>query len=287
MKLKNFSQIGFSKLITGNTDLIDYSVKYVKEAKKKHYIVERTRQTTQGNSEIYLREITPNDIDLNFKQISKRPNIGDLYEAADYFSNKYGINITVQSKEDFDKFREAHKTISEDTRAFVYNGDIYLNGSRADMSDMFHEISHIFLRVLKNKNFEAYQKFISTIISNTENYNVRKESISKKYKGFSEEDKIEETIVSIMATTLFKKSSLLTGFNRKDFDKDFDTLLKQITDEYTEIVSGDSDNSIQFNSTIKNILTNDVTKEGIIKSMRISQFIKENMGKLIKEVNCK
>ena len=90
-----------------------------------------------------------------------------------------------------------------------------------------------------------------------------------------------------MATTLFKKSSLLTGFNRKDFDKDFDTLLKQITDEYTEIVSGDSDNSMQFNSTIKNILTNDVTKEGIIKSMRISQFIKENMGKLIKEVNCK
>lgn len=287
MKLKNFSQMGFSKLITGNTDLIDYSVKYVKEAKKKHYIVERARQTIQGNSEIYLREIAPNDIDLNFKQISKRPNIGDLYEAADYFSNKYGINITVQSKEDFDKFREAHKTISEDTRAFVYNGDIYLNGSRADMSDMFHEISHIFLRILKNKNFEAYQKFISTIISNTQNYNVRKESISKKYKGFSEEDKIEETIVSIMATTLFKKSSLLTGFNRKDFDKDFDTLLKQITDEYTEIVSGDSDNSIQFNSTIKNILTNDVTKEGIIKSMRISQFIKENMGKLIKEVNCK
>lgn len=287
LKLKNFSQMGFSKLIAGNTHLIDTSIKYVKEAKKKHYIVERARQTDQGKNEIYLREIAPNDIDLNFKQVSKRPNIGDLYEAADYFSNKYGINITVQSKEEFDKFREAHEIIGEDTRAFVYNGDIYLNGSKADMSDMFHEISHIFLRVLKNKNFEAYQKFISTIISNTKNYNARKESISKKYKGFSEEDKIEETIVSIMATTLFKKSGLLTGFNRKDFDKDFDTLLKQITDEYTEIVSGDSDNNIQFNSTIKNILTNDITKEGIIKSMRISQFIKENMGKLIKEVNCK
>lgn len=287
LKLKNFQQMGFSKLIAGNTHLIDTSIKYVKEAKKKHYIVERTRQTNQGKSEIYLREINPNNIDLNFKQVSKRPNIGDLYEAADYFSNKYGINITVQSKEEFDKFREIHKTIGEDTRAFVYNGDIYLNGSKADMSDMFHEISHIFLRILKNKNFEAYQKFISTIISNTKNYNVRKESISKKYKGFSEEDKIEETIVSIMATTLFKKSSLLTGFNRKDFDKDFDTLLKQITDEYTEIVSGDSDNSIQFTPTIKDILSNDITKEGIIKSMRISQFIKENMGKLIKEVNCK
>lgn len=287
MKLKNFSQMEFSKLIAGNTHLIDTSIKYIKEAKKKHYIVERTRQTNQGKNEIYLREITPNDIDLNCKQVSKRPNIGDLYEAADYFSNKYGINITVQSKEEFDKFRETHETISEDTRAFVYNGDIYLNGSKADMSDMFHEISHIFLRILKNKNFEAYQKFISTIISNTKNYNVRKESISKKYKGFSEEDKIEETIVSIMATTLFKKSSLLTGFNRKDFNKDFDTLLEQITNEYIEIVSVDSDNSIQYIPTIKNILTNDVTKEGIIKSMRISQFIKENMGKLIKEVNCK
>lgn len=290
MKLKNFSEMSFSKLISGNTDLIDYSIRYVKEAKRKHYIVERTGQVTQDGKEvtqIYLREITPNNIDLKFKQISKRPNIGDLYDAADYFSNKYGINITVQSKEDFDKFRETHKTIGEDTRAFVYNGDIYLNGSKADMSDMFHEISHIFLRILKNKNFEAYQKFISTIISNTKNYNSRKANISKKYKGFSEEDKIEETIVSIMATTLFKKSSLLTGFNRKDFDKDFDTLLKQITDEYTEIVSGDSDNGIQFTHTIKDILSNDVTKEGIVKSMRISQFIKENMGKLIKEVNCK
>ena len=290
MKLKGFSELGLSRLIKANVDIANDAIVFVKGAAKKHYVVERTRSVTQGGREmtqIYLREINPNDIDLKFKQVSKRPNIGDLYEAANFFSGKYGVEIEVQSKEDFDNFRKEHPTVGADTRAFVYNGKIYLNGSKADMSDMFHEISHIFLRALKIKSPEAYQSFIKSIINKTDNYNQRKENISKRYRGFSEEDKIEETVVSIMATTLFKKSSLLSGFNRKDFDKDFDALLKQITDEYTEIVSGDSDNGVQFTTAIKDILTNDVTKEGIIKSMRISEFIKENMGKLIKEVNCK
>ena len=80
------------------------------------------------------------------------------------------------------------------------------------MSDIPREqitfISHVFNGTIKANNVEFIDVF------------------EEHDDCFSEEDKIEETIVSIMATTLFKKSGLLTGFNRKDFDKDFDTLLK-------------------------------------------------------------
>lgn len=42
------------------------------------------------------------------------------------------------------------------TRAFIYNGEIYINSSKANVSDVFHEMAHIFLGVLKAKYPDGY-----------------------------------------------------------------------------------------------------------------------------------
>jgi hypothetical protein len=42
-----------------------------------------------------LREIPETDIDLQFNQLTRKPNIADLENAAKFFKNKYGINVIV------------------------------------------------------------------------------------------------------------------------------------------------------------------------------------------------
>jgi hypothetical protein len=46
--------------------------------------------------------------------------------------------------------------------AFVHNGQIYIVTSNASVENLFHELSHIFLGVLKASDPEAYYEVINS-----------------------------------------------------------------------------------------------------------------------------
>lgn len=278
------------ELIRRNIETVDKIVREIKSAPVKHYFVERAgfNKEQPDSQSLTLREIPESDIDLNYNQLTRKPNIADLENAAKFFNKKYGVKITVFSKEELEEFKKKTKAdIRDDARAFVFNGHIYLNGSTADLSDMFHEVSHIFLRVLRNKKPKAYHAFIDKVIKDHQSeFYGRRKGINKRYVGFSEDDKVEENVVAIIASNMFRRGNLLKGFQDKDYDKVFTNLLSQIMDEYSELVIRDADNEIEFDSSVRNILKNSKVKDGLLESVRVSNFIKENLGKKIIETDC-
>lgn len=290
MQRINYANKSIQELVVSNRETIDSIVQEIKAAPVKHYFVERvsTSNDVPNAQGLVLREIPETDIDLEFNQLTRKPNIADLENAAKFFKNKYGVNVIVQSKEDLEEFKKEKKVnVRSDARAFVYNGDVYLNGATADLSDMFHEISHIFLRVLRNKKPKAYQAFINKVIKDHESeFYGRRKGINTRYAGFSEDDKVEENVVAIMASNMFRRGNLLKGFQDKDYDKVFSNLLSQIMSEYEELVVRNAGNEIEFDSSVRNILKNAKVKEGLLESARVSNFIKENLGKKIIETDC-
>ena len=278
------------ELIRSNMDTIDKIIGELKSAPVKHYFVEKvgTSKEQPDAQSLILREIPESDIDLNYNQLTRKPNIADLENAAKFFRNKYGVSITVFSKEELNEFKKKTKAnIRDDAKAFVFNGHVYLNGSTADLSDMFHEVAHIFLRVLRNKKPKAYHAFIDKVIKDHQDeFYGRRKGINKRYVGFSEDDKVEENVVSIIASNMFRRGNLIKGFQDSDYDKVFSGLLSQIMEEYTELVVRDTGNQIEFDSSVRNILKNSSVKDGLLESARISNFIRENLGKKIIETDC-
>jgi|GEM_PF-4428806 len=65
------------------------------------------------------------------------------------------------SQTELNDFGKQNNINIKNARAFIYNGDIYINSSNANVSDVFHEMSHIFLGVLKAKYPDSYQAIIA------------------------------------------------------------------------------------------------------------------------------
>jgi len=70
-------------------------------------------------------------------------------------------------------------------KAFVYNGQIYINTSNANVEDLFHELSHILLGIVKAKDLNMYNELIDSY--KTKNgYKYLFNTHRKTYKHYSE-----------------------------------------------------------------------------------------------------
>lgn len=79
-------------------------------------------------------------------------------EAIKYFKKTLKIDIESLSISELQEYSDKNllNLKVNTTKAFVHNGKIIINASKADLSDLFHEISHIFMGVLKVKYPEAF-----------------------------------------------------------------------------------------------------------------------------------
>jgi len=235
---KKGNEKDFKTLIRKNIELAHSIIDIINSAKPKHYLVERFIRTNKGqNNFAYLRRLDNdgNVIEMYNNPDKVYPTIADMHKASEYFGKKYGVEINVLSKEELDQFVEEYTkihpgfSIGKDTRAFVLDGKIYINGAKADVSDMFHEMGHIFLGIIRAKNPEAYNHLIEYFKNKyTDRYLNMLGSIDDAYRGFSMQDKIEEIVVNIMSQNMFRKGSLVNGFNGTDFDDEFNDLFTQV-----------------------------------------------------------
>ena len=204
-----------------------------------------------------------------------------MTNAINYFNEIFGINIKTFTKEDLIQNNNIYNIPENQlklVRAFVYNGDIHINTSNADLSDLFHEMSHIFLGLLKAKYPEGYQKIITKYMSHnkfkdTLNY------INIAYKNFAQQDKIEEAVVNLIAREMFNRGYLVNEFKNEEFIRDFEKIF-----EFQELAKS-SGNQNMFD--IRSFRDTLATKENMSKmeyNMKISQAIKALIeSKKIKE----
>ena len=164
-----------------------------------------------------------NKIDITGKfgdEAATKPTTASMEQAVKYFNEKFGIAINTMSQTELDDFGKQNKINVKNARAFIYNGQIYINSSNANVSDVFHEMTHIFLGVLKVKYPDSYQAVI-TKYQQKPKFRTNLDYINEAYTNFAMQDKLEECVADMIADQMFQKQSLLKEFKGQDFLEDF------------------------------------------------------------------
>ena len=221
-----------------------------------------------------------NDIDITGKfrdaegnlEAANKLSIADMEDAINYFNRKLGISIKTITQSQLNELAEQKKFNPNGVRAFILDGQIYINSSNADISDLFHELSHIFLGVLKINDFNAYQRIIDKY-SKTKHFSRTRQYIEKAYQNFAEQDKVEECVADLIAEELTKNQGLADTFKGEEFSQ----LFSNIFTEFKDILTEKSENGLAFNTMF----------DAFNRNARLSTFIKDNIknGKII-EFGC-
>lgn len=277
-----------STIISNNKDLAKDIINEINQANTVSYRIEghmtannillHTIKYLQNNgTNIEVSGKFQNDISAN------KPLISSLESAAKYFNDLFGIKTTILSYNELSDFIEKNN-INENVKnvkAFVYNGDIYINSSNSDMSDFFHEISHIFLGVLKVKYPKDYVQLIEEY-SKAKGFNSQLAYMNKLYKDFSFQDRVEEAVVAMIAKKMFNKKSLVESFEGKDFLQDFELIMSR----YPEFAKEKQNTGLEFSLLVKSLLEEETVRTQMNKNMLLSQMVRQlkNDGKILE--NC-
>lgn len=248
-------------------------------APKKSYFIENK----QGKeATLKLLKDNGNDIDISGKFKDAEGNLkaanflstSDMEAAIDYFNNKLGLNIKSITQSELIEIAKENKFSPNGVRAFILNGDIYINSSNANISDLFHELSHIFLGILKAKDIHAYERVIAKY-TKSKRFGITKNYIDRVYQNFAQQDKIEECVADIIAEDMAKTQSLAEVFKGEDFIEQFSA----ISDDFKKLLQESDNNGLAFKTIYD--------KEALNRNTRLTTFIKDNIqnGKII-EFNC-
>ena len=183
--------------------------------------------------------------------------------------------------------------MDESVKAFIKNGNIYINSYSAKSSDLLHEYTHLLLGVLKSNPESAslYEQLLNMVVESKDR-DVRKtmEQIEENYADLSEMDKREELFAELFGRYLSGRGSdidhifkqqdkFLKRENQNIFDLTSDTDLKSIYNKTLSSIfkrfSSDvatklkEDSGLDFSKTLNsrkksNWLSNQI-KEGNIK----------------------
>lgn len=270
-----------NQLIKENQKIGKEIVDKINKAETKSYLVEQMR----GNiATLKYLENNGNKIDITGKfgdEAATKPITSSLEQAVQYFNEKFGIAINTMSQTELNDFGKQNNIDVKNARAFIYNGQIYINSSNANVSDVFHEMAHIFLGVLKAKYPNSYQAIIIKYQQSPKFKNNFK-YIDAAYTNFAMQDKLEECVADIIADKMFQKQSLTNEFKGQDFLEDF----KFIFDNFPKnIVNPIAESGLAFDTFMKEGISEN--SKAIKRNMKISNLIKDNieLGK-IKEFGC-
>lgn len=171
------------------------------------------------NEEAYV-EITkrPSEyIESEFKNvdIDEEPNIGVVFSGIfDELRRKHGIDlITITDKElqdkRWDNIPEVHSA-----KAFIHNGQIYINTDKADIDAPIHEMTHMLLGAVRFKNPKLY----FDLIEQAQNFSGFNEMV-RQNPNKTISDILEEVFVEEMSRYLAGFESEIANLDQKTLHK--------------------------------------------------------------------
>lgn len=200
-KIKNSDQV-YNFLYKLNTleDINDETVKDVVEsvinATKKYYYVEDVKPTSEDNGikkyKYTLIETNPNEID-QYKQKKTTPVIRLLTTMQEVFGEKHNVQVHLYDSEQI--LQEFPETPTN-AKAFIRNGEIYVNTDIAKSTDLLHEYSHLLLGILKSnpETRKAYEDLL-WMYAHTDQGRKKINALRDTYSDISEMDLMEEAFV--------------------------------------------------------------------------------------------
>lgn len=187
-----------------NEQVIGEVVSMIEQAPKRAYYIE-SKTWVPGRKQFIYRVIPTNPIQIEEYKKSKRIPIISLMSAINnVIFDKFGVSVNMQTSEEIkSNFPDVDANTS---RAFIRDGQIYVNTTIAQSSDLLHEYTHLILGVLKSDpNLRRNYEQLLDIVSRT---NEGKEMIKKlrsRYDTASEMDLMEEAFAKLFSNHIMGK----------------------------------------------------------------------------------
>lgn len=208
----------------------------------KYYYIRASYKLQNGN---YRNHFIPvpnaeNMIVDNPSPDPKIPIITQLDAIAEVMQNKFGVKVNVMTQSEINDEMDKEDGIfkgqefNEGTKAFIYNGEIYVNSTYATDRDLFHEYAHLFMGVLKSRNKEWYVQTLNAILELSP---YAQEQLQEKMKslGRSYYDSAEEVFADLYGKYL---QNNLPRQLEHIFDND---ILKSVTHSIFDLADSEAD----------------------------------------------
>ena len=184
--------------------------------------------------------------------------------------------------------------------ACVVNGQIYINTSKASVSDPMHEMMHLVFGVMKVDDYALFKEVMQQMFKLKEAQEIYNTQLSTSYEGLMYYDKLEETFVRLISDLLLGKYDLLHNEELSSFIDSMSEILKpsiektfgiQMTDGLLDFLQSPVKHLTKRGSTLfikKNYRTLGYTehKQKVIESNRITQYIRDLINNGTIQENC-
>lgn len=184
--------------------------------------------------------------------------------------------------------------------ACVVNGQIYINTSKASVSDPMHEMMHLVFGVMKVDDYALFKDVMQQMFKLKEAQEIYNTQLSTSYEGLMHYDKLEETFVRLISDLLLGKYDLMHNEELSTFLDNMSEILKpsiektfgiQMTDGLLDFLQSPVKHLTKRGSTLfikKNHRTLGYTehKQKVIESNRITQYIRDLINNGIIQENC-
>ena len=184
--------------------------------------------------------------------------------------------------------------------ACVVNGQIYINTSKASVSDPMHEMMHLVFGVMKVDDYALFKDVMQQMFKLKEAQEIYNTQLSTSYEGLMYYDKLEETFVRLVSDLLLGKYDLMHNEELSTFLDNMSEILKpsiektfgiQMTDGLLDFLQSPVKHLTKRGSTLfikKNYRTLGYTehKQKVIESNRITQYIRDLINNGTIQENC-
>ena len=211
-------------------------------------------QTSQEKSMIEIRH-RPSEFTVGNEEITGNFEVNPetqrivLRQMLDRMRNLYGINLIEMSTDELRESGIFQQIPDANTaRAFVFNGNIYINSDLAGLDAPVHEMLHIFLGGMRFTNPNTYINLIKKV---SEFKSAKR--LAEFYPNRTQNDLLEEVFVTEMANLLTGKPTELNSLSKKEIS----TIMYEIRRNLDTMLMG--------NRSVKNLNIKELTESTILE----------------------
>ena len=169
---------------------------------------------------------------IEAKKVQNKPIRLWLNAISKALQNQFGVQIHIVTANEVEEMGIANPNTD---KAFIYNGEIYINSTIASTNDLLHEHVHLILGVLKSnpelrKNYEG----LVNLVANTKEGRQEKARIAERYSNLSEMDLREEVFANLFSHYIRNQISIETEQVFNSSEEELEKLTKSVfnTDIY-------------------------------------------------------
>lgn len=272
-----------------NEEQIRNVLQQIDEAGVNYYYIEKKSFVSPTKGWSYRIIPTTPDTVTEYKQNKGKPVVTWMQAISEALSKQFGVNVHLMTSSEIKE--ELSKVANPNTdKAFIYNGEVYVNTTIAKTTDLLHEYIHLVLGVLKsNPDLRQNYEQLMHLIVNTDEGKQLYNDLQETYPDLSQMDIMEEVFaklfsgyirnnITISASNVFQSNEdVIVDMSKSIFNTKISDVKKFYGENPITIFA-------KFNNEVANILQKgnlDFGQDTRIYSNYISKQIKE--GNIIEQ----